>query len=100
MSGWRMSGKDRFLVVLSHILPREIRERIFDPALDDVWMREASDPSRRHRMFDRVVLVLECARLGATHLVWQRRRPTRLVLAASAAIALATLLIARINYRR
>jgi hypothetical protein len=47
-----MSGKDRFLVVLSHILPREIRERIFEPALDDVWMREASDPSPRHRAFE------------------------------------------------
>jgi hypothetical protein len=99
-----MSGKDRFLVAMSHMLPREIRERIFEPALDDVWMREASNPSPRDRVFDRVfdrvVLVLECSRLGMTHLVWRRRRPTRLVLAAGAAIALAMLLIARINYRR
>ena len=100
MSGWRMRGKDRFLVAVSHMLPREIRERIFEPALDDVWMREAANPNSRHRVFDRVVLVLECSRLGMTHLVWQRRRPTRLVLAAGAAIALAMLFIARMNYRR
>jgi hypothetical protein len=65
-----------------------------------MWMRVASDPSSRHRVVDRVVLVLECSRLGLTHLVWQRRRPTRLVLGAGAAIALAMLLIARISYRR
>jgi hypothetical protein len=47
-----MSGKDRFLVTMSHVLPREIRERNFEPALDDVWMREASDPSPRHRAFE------------------------------------------------
>jgi hypothetical protein len=94
-----MSGKDRLLVAMSYVLPREIRERIFEPALDDVWMREASEPRPRHRVFDRVVLVFECSRLGMMHLMWQRRRPTRFVLAASAAVALAMLLIARISDR-
>jgi hypothetical protein len=75
MTKWR---DDRTLRWLSRLLPREFRERVFEAALSDLHLDEAEHGSRR---LARLILAIECLRIGLPQHLWRRRRPTRFAMA-------------------
>jgi hypothetical protein len=93
-----MADSDRLVRVLSQILPRELRERVFEPALADLLSSEAGVPRTARRWVARLTLVLECFRLSIPRLIWQRRRPTPLAVGVLVMLMLLRLLLARQHY--
>jgi hypothetical protein len=89
-----MRTDDRVLRRFAHVLPREFRERVFEPALADIRLDELT----RRRPFARLILAAECLRLGLPQYVWARRRPTKLGITLAVAIAVAMLVGARLRY--
>jgi len=90
---------EALLGCFARLLPRELRERVFEPALADLHFDERSHRRGRwRRVASRLILVAECVRLVASRLVWRRRRPTRLSLAFLLALALVALAIQRAQY--
>ena len=71
-----MADSDRVLRMMSRLLPRELRERVFEPALADLLASEAGASRTPRWRLARLVLVLECFRLSIPQLLWRRRRPT------------------------
>lgn len=65
---------------LGRILPRTLRERVFEPAYFDL-LAERSRAVRGHRRlgFRVLVLAFEAYRVGAPGLVWSFRRASRKV---------------------
>ena len=64
------------------LLPRRVRERVFEPAyadllLDDQEARRTSRPKTARRLGAGAVLVLESLRLGLPSYFWQDGRITR-----------------------
>ena len=60
---------------LGRLLPRGVRERIFEPAYHDLF---ADGAHRRSGFAWRVLLMtVDCARVGVTSLLVRRGRPTR-----------------------
>jgi hypothetical protein len=93
-----MADSDRVVRMISRILPRELRERVFEPALADLHVSEAGSPPTPRRRLARLVLVLECTRLSIPRLLWRRRRPTRLAIGMLVMLMLFRLLVARQGY--
>lgn len=94
-----MAPKDAVLWTFARLLPADFRERVFEPALSDVWLDEAeSDAGPTARLAARLVIIAECFRLGIPQLVWRRGRPTRLGGALLAAVLVLALLVQRHNY--
>ena len=97
-----MGRNGRSLPLFSRLLPREFRERIFAPAWADVLLEEQqSGAYRGHVVLARVVLAMECLRLGLPQLVWHRGRLTRLargVAVALVAVAVLMILLLRATY--
>jgi len=89
-----MPIRDRLVRGFAHLLPREFRERVFEPALADIRLDELT----RRRPFARVILAVECLRLGLPQHVWVRRRPTRLGITVAVAVAVALLVVGRLRY--
>lgn len=83
---------------LARVLPREFRERVFEPALADLRLDEAT---HGRRDWARVTLVLECLRIGLPQYLWRRRRPTRaaLLLGATAVVVAVAAMRARYGAR-
>lgn len=93
-----MGGSDTALRIVARLLPREFRERVFEPAVTDLKLDEA-DPDRRSRgAFGRIVLIAECVRLGGPQLFWHRRRPTRLMIGLVGVFVIAMVVVQRLNY--
>jgi hypothetical protein len=59
------------LALFARLLPREFRERVFEPALGDLRLEQ------RGRLA-MALFVLECLRIGLPQQIWHRGRPTRL----------------------
>ena len=97
--GWRRVAEDRLLRAIARLLPRDFRDRVFLPALSDLWLDEAGESSVWRRCFVRGLLVLECLRLGIPQHFWRRRRPTRLAFVVMGMLAVLEL-IARHRYMR
>jgi hypothetical protein len=94
-----MALRNWILRALPRLLPREFRERVFEPALADLEYEERSSRARGARQwFALTILIAECLRLGAPQLVWRRGRPTRLGAGVLAALLLLALLIQRSRY--
>jgi hypothetical protein len=91
-----MRTDDRVLRRFAHVLPREFRERVFEPALADIRLDELT----RRRPFARLILAAECLRLGLPQYVWARRRPTKLgiTLAIAATVAVGVIVGVRLRY--
>lgn len=89
------SSADRLLHLVARALPREFRERVFDPALADLHLAEGRAPRRG---FSRLLLMAECLRIGLPQHVWLRGRPTRFGLTLVCALVAITLLVARLHY--
>ena len=94
-----MARNDRLLQALARLLPKEFRERVFEPAWADIRLDESRAAARRRTAWMvRLVLVAECLRLGLPQLLWHRGRPTRFAAAALLLILVVSLLVARSNY--
>jgi len=87
-------SNDRLLRMAARLLPREFRERVFEPALADVQLDEVT----ARRPFARIVLAAECIRLGIPRHFWRKRRPTRAAVALLVMVALGALVQARLRY--
>jgi hypothetical protein len=95
-----MGYSDTTFRVVARLLPREFRERVFEPALVDLQLEE-TDPARgSSRALARVVLVAECLRLGVPQYFWCRRRPTRLTMGLVAVFVAAMIVVQRLDYGR
>ena len=97
-----MGRRSGFLPIFARFLPREFRERVFEPAWADVLLDEQRPGAhRRGAVLSRFVLVLECLRLGLPQLVWHRGRLTRLARGAAVAVvvvAVALVVLLRAAY--
>jgi hypothetical protein len=94
-----MARKDAVLQAFARLLPGDFRERVFEPALTDLWLDEDGMHARRSRRWvARLVIIAECLRLGIPQLVWRRGRPTRLGGALLVAMLVVGLLVQRHNY--
>lgn len=94
-----MARKDAVLQAFARLLPADFRERVFEPALTDLWLSEGGVDARSSRRWvARLVIVAECVRLGLPQFVWRRGRPTRLGGALVAAMLVVSLLVQRHNY--
>ena len=93
-----MERDDTLLRAFARLLPRDFRDRVFEPALADMRL----DTRRRTPWEDRRVRLLflfECLRLGVAQHVWHRGRPTRFGAALLVTLFVSALLVQRINYR-
>jgi hypothetical protein len=90
-----MHDGDRALRWFARALPREFRDRVFEPALADLRLDEAGGERRR---WARVTLALECMRLGLPQYLWRRRRPTRAAIALGVGAIVVTLVAVRLRY--
>jgi hypothetical protein len=82
-------------------MPADFRERVFEPAMIDLWLDEAGrEATPRGRWLARFVIIAECLRLGLPQYVWRRGRPTQLGGALAAAMLVVSLLVQRHNYAR
>jgi hypothetical protein len=94
-----MAPKDALCRGLSRVLPREFRERVFEPALADLQLEERRPRvSRWAHWAGRAILIAESMRLGIPQLAWRRGRLTRLAAALLVVIVLAALAIQRAGY--
>ena len=94
-----MARRHVALRAFAQCLPNEFRERVFEPALEDLTYDERSRSGGARALWTaRLVLVAECLRLGLPQLVWRRGRPTRFAAAALAMIMFISLLVLRRNY--
>ena len=86
MSELHLSG---VVGVLLRFLPREFRDRVVEPAYNDLLAEELADLESfvAHRAWSRVRFSFSCLRVGAPQLFWNRGRPT--VLASSLAFVFA-----------
>ena len=91
-SGW-------WLRAFARLLPREFRERVFEPAWADLQLDERQ-PAAAQRLswVGSLVLVAECVRLGLPQYLWRRGRPTRLAVGTLALLVVVSLLVLRRNY--
>lgn len=94
-----MARSDWVLHAFARLLPKEFRERVFEPAWADIRLDETqAAPPRRTKWGARLLLIAECTRLAIPQLFWRRRRPTRLAAAMLVVIAVVWLLVLRRNY--
>ena len=89
-----MRDKDWLLRGFARALPKEFRERVFDPSLADIRL----DELHARRPLARAILVLECLRLGLPQYLWRRGRPTAAGIAILIAVAVGTLAVMRLRY--
>ena len=90
-----MPDRVRSLRWLARLLPREVRERVFEPALADLRLDESAAGRRR---WARLMLGLECLRIGLPQHLWRRRRPTRAALVLGATAIVVALAVSRLHY--
>src|SRR5262245_7242743 len=93
-TGWRMPDSDRIVRGLARALPKEFRERVFEPALSDIQLDELT----RRRPLARALLVFECFRLGVPLYFWRRGRPTVVTVALLIALVLGAAVSVRLRY--
>lgn len=89
---------DVALQLVTRLLPREFRRRVFEPAFADLRIEEQRAGRSRSPAAARLWLALDCFRLGLPLFVWQRRRPTRLGLAIVLAVTIVALAAQRARY--
>jgi hypothetical protein len=94
-----MVNDETFIRTLARLLPREFRERVFDPALADLRV-DAIGRTHREQASSRLRFAFECVRLGVRQHVWHRGRPTRLGNAIFLALLVSALVVQRISYAR
>jgi hypothetical protein len=87
--------RDRALRWLSLLLPREFRERVFQPSLADMHLDEAAAGPRR---WARLELAVACLRIGLPLHFWRRSRPTRVALALGVMAIVVAFVVARLHY--
>ncbi len=77
MSDAQLSG---VVGVLVRFLPREFRDRVVEPAYNDLLADELADLEgvAGHRAWSRVRFSFSCLRVGAPQFFWKRGRPTLL----------------------
>jgi hypothetical protein len=89
-----MPDRDRFLRTCARALPREFRERVFEPALADIQLDELT----ARRPLARAILIVECLRLGMPRHFWRKGRPTAATVALVVVLLLGALVRARLSY--
>ena len=96
-----MALSDRLVRAFARLLPKEFRERVFEPAWADILLEEReAGGDRRGALRTRCVVVLECLRLGLPQLLWHHGQLTRLGRRGATALAViaALLLLMRVSY--
>ena len=95
-----MRRSETLLGVFARVLPREFRERVFEPAVADLLLAEhAQALGKPARWRARAGLIAACLRIGLPRLIWSRGRPTRFAWIFLLAAAVTALAIQRANYR-
>ena len=95
-----MRRSETLLGVFARVLPREFRERVFEPAVADLLLAEhAQAPGNPARWCARAGLVGACLSVGLPRLIWSRGRPTRFACVVLLATAVTALAIQRAHYR-
>jgi hypothetical protein len=93
-----MAVDEKLVRMLARLLPRDFRERVFEPAVADLRLDLLrSSPSGKRCA--QLLFVFECLRLGGPQHVWRRGRPTRLGTAVVVALLVSALVIQRTHYR-
>jgi hypothetical protein len=92
-----MATEEKILRALARLLPRDFRERVFEPALADLRRDSLRRTPWRQRCAQ-LLFAVECLRLGAARHVWHRGRFTRLGTAVLAILLVSALVIQRLNY--
>jgi hypothetical protein len=87
-----MASSHAALKLFARLLPADFRERVFEPALEDLRLDELSGASRP---WARAILVVECLRLGVPRYFWSRGRPTRLTIAVVSMLVVVALMLRR-----
>jgi hypothetical protein len=94
-----MVDSHSLLRAFGRLLPRQFRDRVFEPALADLELElRLSTTPRWKKSLAVAILIGESLRIGVPYFVWQRGRPTRFGAALLASILIATLLVQRISY--
>jgi hypothetical protein len=94
-----MAGPDLILRVVARLLPREFRERVLEPTIDDLRRTEAERPSSQSRRWlARLAIAAESLRLGLPQLVWRRRRLTKLGVTLVAAVVVVVAVFQTLQY--
>ena len=95
-----MAASDHLLRTFARLLPRDVRERVFEPAWNDIRLddRQGAAASAWSAGVARVVLVAECLRLGLQHLFWRHGRPTPLLMNAVVIVGVVSLVLMRLRY--
>ncbi len=85
---------------MRHVLPRRLRERVFEPAYYDLFADSAIQNTPRPTLGLRVVwTTVECLGIGISSVLIHRRRPTRATWLILGFIIVATLFVLiRPNY--
>jgi hypothetical protein len=96
-----MARSEPLILGLAHVLPREFRERVFEPACTDLMLEHhASGYTNASAIRAQLVIALECLRIGLPQFLWHHGRPTRAA-RYGLALAVALILVAmRIAYAR
>jgi hypothetical protein len=90
-----MPNSDRLVRGLARLLPQEFRERVFEPALADIQL---DDATRRRRPLARAMLLVECLRLGMPQHLWRKGRPTGIAIALIVVLVVGALVASRLRY--
>ena len=96
-----MAHSKPLVLALSRVLPREFRERVFEPACTDLILEHHSDGYTNARALRaQLVIALECLRIGLPQFLWHHGRPTRAARLGFVAVAVVAFLVMRIMYVR
>jgi hypothetical protein len=90
-----MAISERLLHACARLLPKEFRERVFEPALADL---EFDERTGRRRPFARAIFLAECLRIGLRQHLWRRGRLTAAAVALLVALAVGALVVTRLRY--
>jgi hypothetical protein len=94
-----MKRSDLALRAFARVLPREFRERVFDPALSALRRDEMERPATENEhTLRRMLFTLECVRLLAPFLLWRRGRPTRLASTLILILGAAAVVVQHVRY--
>ncbi|HEY2824746.1 MAG TPA: hypothetical protein VGI83_04305 [Gemmatimonadales bacterium] len=96
-----MAPKQPLVLALARVLPREFRERVFEPACTDLMLEHhAAGYASASALRAQLVIALECLRIGLPQFFWSHGRPTRAARYGLVAAALLAVVVMRIMYAR
>ena len=94
-----MPHPDLLVRAVARLLPAEFRERVLEPAMQDVRRLEAERATTTSRKWlARAAIAVECLRLGVPQFIWRRRRLTKLGVALVATMLVVVVVLQGLRY--